>query len=77
MWCSRLLYRGSEHWLYFWVYDNYRACELPWDSAFFWCSAAIAVDFCYYWMHRASHGNRIIGIRVLNTKQNKTIRKTR
>lgn len=31
--------------------------ELPWDSVLFWYAAAIMVDFCYYWMHRASHGN--------------------
>ncbi|XP_050541790.1 alkylglycerol monooxygenase-like isoform X2 [Daktulosphaira vitifoliae] len=53
--CAKLLYRGWEHCLYFWIYDNYRVCSLPWDSILFWYCTAILVDFCYYWMHRASH----------------------
>lgn len=54
----RLFYRGSEHCLYFWIYNNYKICELPWNSVAFWYFSAIAVDFCYYWMHRASHGKQ-------------------
>lgn len=53
----RFLYKGSEHFLYFWIYNNYKMYELPWDSVLFWYAAAVMVDFCYYWMHRASHGN--------------------
>ncbi|XP_050422679.1 alkylglycerol monooxygenase-like [Adelges cooleyi] len=53
--CAKLLYRGSEQCLYIWVYDNYRILALPWDSVLFWYCAAVIVDFCYYWMHRASH----------------------
>ncbi|XP_027839909.1 alkylglycerol monooxygenase-like [Aphis gossypii] len=53
--CAKLFYRGSEHCLYFWIYNNYKICELPWNSVAFWYFSAIAVDFCYYWMHRASH----------------------
>ena len=53
---SRLICRGLEHSLYFYLYHNYRIIDLPWDSPYTWYFAAIAVDFCYYWGHRASHG---------------------
>lgn len=53
----RVMYRGSEHYIYFLIYNNYKICQLPWNSVGFWYFAAIMVDFCYYWMHRASHGN--------------------
>uniref|UniRef100_A0A2S2QLQ6 Alkylglycerol monooxygenase n=1 Tax=Sipha flava TaxID=143950 RepID=A0A2S2QLQ6_9HEMI len=53
--CAKFVYKGSEYCVYFWIYSNYRICELPWNSVIFWYFAAIAVDFCYYWMHRASH----------------------
>ncbi|XP_039291102.1 alkylglycerol monooxygenase-like [Nilaparvata lugens] len=53
--CGRLLFRGAESALYVYIYENYRLMELPWDSPMTWYIAAIAVDFCYYWVHRASH----------------------
>ncbi|VVC43687.1 Hypothetical protein CINCED_3A013178 [Cinara cedri] len=52
---AKFVFRGSEHCLYFWIYANYKIYELPWDSTGIWCFVAIAVDFCYYWTHRASH----------------------
>ena len=45
-----------EHWLYFYLYHNYRIIDLPWNSPYTWYLAALSVDFCYYWGHRASHG---------------------
>jgi len=51
----RILCRGLEHSLYSYLYHNYRIIDLPWDSPYTWYFAALAVDFCYYWGHRASH----------------------
>lgn len=48
-----------EHSLYTYVYRNYRLVDLPWDSVFTWYFAALFVDFCYYWGHRASHGRNV------------------
>jgi len=53
--CTRLLTRGLEHSAYFFIYQNYRLIELPWDSPITWYFAAIFTDFCYYWGHRATH----------------------
>lgn len=53
--CGRILSRGAEHWLYFYIYDNFRLVDLPWNSMATWYAAAILVDFCYYWVHRAAH----------------------
>ncbi|XP_075231244.1 alkylglycerol monooxygenase-like isoform X2 [Lycorma delicatula] len=53
--CGRLLFRGGEGFLYMFIYENYRLVNLPWDSPLTWYIAALSVDFCYYWVHRASH----------------------
>merc|ERR1712071_433832 len=53
--CARIFCRGIEHWIYIHIYNNYRFCDLPWDHPLTWYLAAIFVDFCYYWGHRASH----------------------
>ncbi|CAH0693092.1 unnamed protein product [Chilo suppressalis] len=58
--CGRLIWRGAESYLYTWIYANYRLVELPWDNSFTWYAAAIGVDFCYYWMHRACHEVHIL-----------------
>jgi alkylglycerol monooxygenase len=50
------VFRGLENALYIYIYDRFRVCELAWNSASTWYFAALAVDFCYYWVHRASHG---------------------
>lgn len=43
--------------LYIYVYENYRLIDLPWNAAVTWYLAALLVDFGFYWVHRASHGN--------------------
>ncbi|CAG9795386.1 unnamed protein product [Diatraea saccharalis] len=58
--CGRLVWRGAESYLYTWIYANYRLVELPWDNTFTWYAAALGVDFCYYWMHRACHEVHIL-----------------
>jgi len=40
---------------YLYIYNNHCIYELPWDSTFTWVIAALAIDFCYYWVHRAAH----------------------
>ncbi|KAK9512203.1 hypothetical protein O3M35_000673 [Rhynocoris fuscipes] len=57
---GRLLFRGGESWLYVWIYEHWRITELPWDSIVTWYIAAIGVDFCYYWVHRACHEIHIL-----------------
>ena len=42
--------------LYLYVYTNYCLYPLPWDSTTTWLLAAVGIDFCYYWVHRAAHG---------------------
>ncbi|KAL1505714.1 hypothetical protein ABEB36_005216 [Hypothenemus hampei] len=58
--CGRLLFRGSESYLYIYIYQYFRVYDLPWDCAFTWYLAAIGVDFCYYWVHRACHEIHIL-----------------
>ncbi|KAE8737935.1 hypothetical protein FOCC_FOCC016600, partial [Frankliniella occidentalis] len=58
--CGRLVFRGAEHWMYIYIYENFRLAELPWDSAITWYLALVGVDFCYYWVHRASHEVHIL-----------------
>lgn len=58
--CGRIIWRGAESYLYTWIYTNYRLVELPWDSTLTWYAAALGVDFCYYWMHRACHEVHIL-----------------
>ena len=41
---------------YFYIYNNWRIYELPWNSAVTWLIAAVFADFAYYWVHRAAHG---------------------
>lgn len=52
----RLLFRGSESYLYYYIYQNFRICNLAWNHPVTWYLAALGVDFCYYWVHRACHG---------------------
>ena len=42
--------------LYLYVYTNYSIYPLAWDSSLTWLLAALGMDFCYYWVHRAAHG---------------------
>lgn len=57
---GRVLSRGAEHWAYFYIYDKFRLVDLPWDSLVTWYGAALLVDFCYYWVHRAAHEVHIL-----------------
>ncbi|XP_063906985.1 alkylglycerol monooxygenase-like [Zophobas morio] len=58
--CGRLLFRGGESYVYVYVYDKFRLVELPWDHWVTWYLAAVGVDFCYYWVHRACHEVHIL-----------------
>ncbi|CAB4063572.1 AGMO [Lepeophtheirus salmonis] len=40
---------------YIYIYEHYRIYGLPWDSVWTWLITMVAIDFCYYWVHRASH----------------------
>ncbi|KAF4517237.1 hypothetical protein B566_EDAN005291 [Ephemera danica] len=57
--CGKLLFRGAENALYIYVYERWRLFDIDWESATTWYLAALGVDFCYYWVHRASHGCNI------------------
>lgn len=52
---SGLLFSG-----YMYIYKNHCIYELPWDSTITWVVAAVAIDFCYYWVHRAAHEINIL-----------------
>lgn len=52
----RLLFRGAESYMYVFLYENFRIMELSWNRPITWYLAALGVDFCYYWVHRACHG---------------------
>lgn len=57
--CSRLISlistRSIGISMYFYVYENWRLCDLPWDSTLTWIVGFIGMDFLYYWFHRAAH----------------------
>ncbi|KAJ3598677.1 hypothetical protein NHX12_002182, partial [Muraenolepis orangiensis] len=50
-----LFVRSAELTAYMYVWDHCHLVELPWDSAWTWWLAFLAVDFGYYWVHRFSH----------------------
>ena len=43
-------------WAYYYIYENWKIYELPWNSLFTWVVAALLTDLGYYWVHRAAHG---------------------
>ncbi|KAG7268167.1 hypothetical protein CRUP_002171 [Coryphaenoides rupestris] len=51
-----LFMRSMELTCYMYVWNHYHLVALPWDSAWTWGLAFLAVDFGYYWVHRFSHG---------------------
>ncbi|XP_063611172.1 alkylglycerol monooxygenase-like [Penaeus indicus] len=51
---SKILSRGAELFAYDWLY-RYRVVDLDWDSPVTWFTAAVGVDFAFYWFHRATH----------------------
>ena len=53
----RLVFRGAENSAYIYIHENFHLMDLPWNSAWTWYLALLGVDFCYYWVHRACHGN--------------------
>lgn len=53
---GRILVTGTVLLGYEWLYQ-YRLMDLAWDSLYTWLAALVLVDFCYYWVHRANHGN--------------------
>ncbi|XP_044261899.1 alkylglycerol monooxygenase-like isoform X2 [Tribolium madens] len=55
-----LIFRGAESYAYVYLYENFRIVELRWDQASTWYLAAVGVDFCYYWVHRACHEIHIL-----------------
>ncbi|KAK5650203.1 hypothetical protein RI129_001232 [Pyrocoelia pectoralis] len=57
---GRLAFRGAESYAYVYLYENYNFINLPWNYASTWYLAALGVDFCYYWMHRACHEVHIL-----------------
>ena len=57
---SRLLCKGTLHSTYLYIYENYRIVDLPWDSPVTWYFTAIFLDLCFYWSHRAGHGEVFI-----------------
>merc|ERR1712002_1240355 len=40
---------------YIYIHTYYCVYQLPWDQTVTWVLAALGVDFCYYWVHRAAH----------------------
>ncbi|GFX44611.1 alkylglycerol monooxygenase [Trichonephila clavipes] len=46
---------GVELLFYTWIYNNWCIYSLPWNSAWTWILCLIGTDFCFYWMHRATH----------------------
>jgi len=56
----QMFVKGLLMMAYFYIYNNWRIYELPWDSTFTWVVAALMVDFGYYWVHRAAHEINIL-----------------
>ncbi|CAH1996499.1 unnamed protein product [Acanthoscelides obtectus] len=57
---GKLLFRAGESYAYFYIYQHFKLMELPWNRPITWYLAAIGVDFCYYWVHRACHEVHIL-----------------
>ena len=53
---SRMVLKGILLTAYFYIYENWRIYDLPWNSLVTWVVAAILTDLGYYWVHRAAHG---------------------
>lgn len=58
--CGRFVFRGAESYMYIYIYENFRLFNISGDSIWTWYLAAIGVDFCYYWVHRACHEVHIL-----------------
>ncbi|XP_035225133.1 alkylglycerol monooxygenase-like [Stegodyphus dumicola] len=53
---------GTELIMYTYIYNNWRIYALPWDSVWTWILCMIVTDFCFYWMHRATHQVSILWV---------------
>lgn len=51
-----MVLKGALMTAYFYIYENWRIYELPWDSLATWIIAGLLTDLGYYWVHRAAHG---------------------
>ncbi|XP_063230292.1 alkylglycerol monooxygenase-like [Bacillus rossius redtenbacheri] len=58
--CGRLVFRGAESAAYMYIHKHWRLADMAWDSPCTWYLAALGVDFCYYWVHRACHEVHIL-----------------
>jgi len=47
--------KGALFSAYLYIHANHTLYALPWDSVVTWVVAGLAIDFCYYWVHRAHH----------------------
>ena len=45
---------------YFYIHDHYCLHALAWDSPASWVLAGLGIDFCFYWVHRAGHGQQYV-----------------
>ena len=52
----RVLVSSSVGAAYIYIHQHHCLYPLPWDSTTTWLLAAVGIDFCYYWVHRAAHG---------------------
>ena len=43
--------------LYCYLHEHFRLIDLSEQSAWFGLFTALLMDFGYYWIHRANHGN--------------------
>jgi alkylglycerol monooxygenase len=49
--------RGFEMCLYCHLHEHYRLIDLSEQSTWLGLFTAVLIDFGYYWIHRANHGN--------------------
>ena len=56
----RVLSSGILFTAYQYIHSHHCLYPLAWDSTSTWILAAIGIDFCYYWVHRAAHGRSLL-----------------
>lgn len=52
----RVFVRGLEFGVYTYLWQNYALFPSCGDSVLAMVALVVAIDFAYYWLHRASHG---------------------
>ncbi|PAA49659.1 hypothetical protein BOX15_Mlig007612g3, partial [Macrostomum lignano] len=55
-----LFTRSVEVSVYLWIWENCRLVDIPVDSTLAWFATLMGVDFCFYWVHRATHEVNLI-----------------